>query len=367
MEDTYLEFLRYCIDDTLKLPVSVKDIDWMDLMDWAECQAIVGVFYQGIERGCKEQNNQEKLKIPFDDLAEWIGYAYDIKEQNKLVNKRCVEITSAFQKDGLETCILKGQGNAALYPNPLLRTSGDIDLFVTNKPVKEITRYVRGKNPEGKACYHHVHYGDYKDVEVEVHYRPSFANNLIMNRRLQRWFKGHGERCMIDLPEGAGSIPVPTREFNVVFQLSHIYRHVIQKGIGLRQMIDYYYLLRSANDKWRMEDGELKNTLKHLKLYNFARAVMWVLKEVLGMEEKYLIAPVDERKGRLLLEEIMEGGNFGKRHKSNAKWFNADTTIGRNILRLKRDIRLFRYFPSECLWEPIFRLWHFGWRKVHTY
>lgn len=51
--------------------------------------------------------------------------------------------------------------------------------------------------------------------------------------------------------------------------------------------------------------------LEHLGLAKIAGAVMWVLKEVLGLEEKYLIAPVDERRGRFLLSEIMRGGNFG--------------------------------------------------------
>lgn len=362
-EETYLEFLRYCIDDTLKLPASAKDIDWMDLMDWAKRQAIVGIIFQGVDR------SHESLQIPFKERIEWSGYMHFIEEQNTQMNKRCVELVGEFRKDGFDCCVLKGQGNAMMYPNPLLRNSGDIDLLVF-EPIREVIKYVRSKNPNGKTVYHHIDYGLYKDVEVEVHYRPSFLNNLIANRRLQAWFCANKDFSHIDLPEGVGRITVPSWEFNVVFQLSHIYRHVIQSGLGLRQVIDYYYLLKSNTnlqlDGVNRTDGtNIPELLKRLGLMEIAGAVMWVLKEVLGMDERYLIVPVDERRGRFLLEEIMEGGNFGMWLKPDAGWLNGDSAIGRNILRLKRDLKLVRYFPSECLWEPVFRVWHFFWRMTH--
>ena len=386
----YLEFLRYCIDDAQNPPVSAKGIDWMEMMDWAEQQAIVGVLYGGITdvRGQRE-DGRGKLQIPFDALMEWIGYGQEIEAQNKLVNQRCVEVVEMFRKEGFESCILKGQGNAMMYPNPLLRTPGDIDVWsLTPNPspkgegndVRHIIEYVRKKNPGAKAGYHHVEYGEFNGVDVEVHYRPTFMNNLILNRKLQRWMDEHKDQQFhnhINLPDTDGFVSVSTWEFNVVFQLTHIYRHVIQSGLGLKQVIDYYYLLRSDPRK-RSITGTVPtdSLLRELGLMEIAGAVMWVLKEVLGMEERYLIAPVDERRGRFLLSEIMQGGNFGmngtqKSRKSQKgclawpKWLSADTAIGRNILRLKRDVRLLRYFPSECLWEPIFRIYHFFWRLAH--
>ena len=379
-ERIYLEFLRYCLDGTSTLPESSNKINWMEMIDWAESHAIVGVVYGGISDGrSQREDGRSLLHISFEDLMEWVSYAQYIEEQNKLVNLRCVEIVDEFRNDGFDCVVLKGQGNALMYPNPLLRTSGDIDLWLMPKSdggckkddVREIIRYVRSKNPAGKTVYHHIDYGLYKDVEVEVHYRPSFLNNLIANRRLQRFLMSEGSKTEeVDLPDGAGRIAVPSWTFNVVFQLSHIYRHFIQSGLGLRQMIDYFYLLKTNTNLQLDGVNGTNNTnipelLKRLGLMEIAGAVMWVLKEVLGLDERYLIAPVDERRGQFLLEEIMEGGNFGMGMRSDAGWLSADTAIGRNFLRLKRDMKLVRYFPSECLWEPIFRLWHFGWRMVY--
>lgn len=375
--DTFLEFLRYSIGDAQQPPVSAKGIDWMEMMAWAESQAIVGVVYQGILKGGKA------LEIPFDALMEWVGYAQQIEAQNRLVNQRCIKIAAAFRKNGFETCILKGQGNAAMYPSPLLRNPGDIDLWVRRQnndirqsnrltgsfrqkdirtEIKEIIRFVKERNPEARALYHHIDLGEFKGVDVEVHYRPSFMNSPIYNHRLQRWFRCHTESTDIaELADGVGSINVPNWEFNVVFQLSHVYNHLLHEGIGLRQIIDYYYLLKTTNFT-NFTNFEGHSLLRRLGLWEIAGAMMWVLNEVLGLEEKYLIAPKDERRGRLLLAEIMKGGNFGFYDVENQR---ADSQLKKNWLRIRRDLRMMRYFPSECLWEPLFRVYHFFWRMVH--
>ena len=40
-----------------------------------------------------------------------------------------------------------------------------------------------------------------------------------------------------------GEIAIPTVEFNLIFQLTHIFSHLMNEGIGLRQLVDYYYVL----------------------------------------------------------------------------------------------------------------------------
>ena len=106
-----------------------------------------------------------------------------------------------------------------------------------------------------------------------------------------------------------------------------------------------------------------KSTQKKLGLWKIAGAVMWVLHEVLGLKEERMIAPMDKKRGRVLLNEIMQGGNFGHYDANNR---SAQSRIGKNIERINRDIRLIRYFPSECLWEPVFRVYHNIWRMKYN-
>lgn len=353
----YIQFLRYCLDDSVICPRVVDNIDWTKMIKWAEHQTIVGVIFHGIQKA------GSRIGMPYEASMTWIGYGVQIEQQNRIVNNRCLRLIDLFTKDGFECCILKGQGNALMYPSPLLRSTGDIDLWVRGKPIRDVVNYVRCENPNGKAQYLDVQYGNFEGVSVEVHYRPTFLNNLILNRRMQKWvesFELEQFQHYVFLPEGHGQICVPTWEFNIIFQLSHIYRHVIQSGIGFRQIIDYYYLLKSNTN--RTKDTNFQNTLRSLGLEKIAESVMWVLNEVLGLSEEFLIAPKDEKRGRVLLAEIVKGGNFGHYDAENQK---ANNAIKKNLQRVKRDIRLVRYFPSECLWEPVFRLYHWFWRMAH--
>lgn len=355
-----LQFLRCCLGKYKSFPLLDAE-QWKSIYDFCVKQSLVGIGFYGVESGDQ--------KPPKNLLLQWFALSEQIKQRNKLLNKRCVELCNYFHKQGLECCILKGQGNAIMYPNCLRRTPGDIDVWTRGKSIRETLTLAHKNNPDGKACYHHVDYGLFNGVEVEVHYKPTFMNNLIADRRLQRWMKEHEDGQFVNYVElsgDVGRISMPTWEFNIVFQLSHIYRHVIQKGVGLRQMIDYYYLLKSDV---RSKTEDVRETLKYLNLFKFAGAVMWVLKEILGLEVEYLIAPPDERRGRFLYGEIMRGGNFGmydvRSKTDDVRWLSRETAVGRNILRLRRDIRLLSYFPSECLWEPVFRAYHFFWRLVH--
>ena len=104
---------------------------------------------------------------------------------------------------------------------------------------------------------------------------------------------------------------------------------------------------------------------RRLGLYGFAGAVMYVEQVAFGLAESCLIVPVDEKRGRFLLEEIICAGNFGQYdHRPGSKVKSGP--LKKNLQRLYRDMRFVCYFPSESLWEPVFRLWHFFWRTFNA-
>ena len=219
--------------------------------------------------------------------------------------------------------------------------------------------------------YQHIDYPVFSDVEVEVHFIPTAKNNPIYNRRIQKWAdewlnkKADGGYLLAEQPDGQGKIPVPSVEFNVIYQMSHLIHHFFDEGIGLRQMIDYYYVLKKFRDEsLEFRDSaksiELEETLKYLGLWKFAGAVMYVMCEVFALEEQYMIAPVDEKRGKTLLNEILKGGNFGK-----YSGLTQHSTGGKYFLKHWRNLHFVKEYPSEALCEPIFRTWHFFWRLVH--
>ena len=409
----FFEFLRFCIGSAKEIPGSLKEVDWKKLYRIAQKQALVGILFDGIQR-----LPSSDVGISRDLLLQWMAQCQMLEKANVRLNDAAIQVSEWFRKKGLRTCILKGQGNALMYPNPYSRNPGDIDIWVEGGD-KRVISFVRSISPHKKACYHHIEFPSYKGVEVEVHYRPSFLLCFWHNRKLQKYYERVKEEQFshrVMLGE-QGEIAIPTVEFNLIFQLTHIFSHLMNEGIGLRQLVDYYYVLcdfykvyqnfsnpsvslskgsstfspspsssgsgdvtalLGARNRYalRLADlqrstpdcagwdrlGVLQKELKELGLWKFAGGIMYIMQEVFGMPASRLIVPPNEKYGRFVLNEVLEAGNFGK-HDARNRF--GRSKLGHNLQRVYRDIRLVRYFPAEALCEPLFRIWHFFWRLKH--
>ena len=356
------DFLKYCLGAKSDVNKVIAGIDWQMLYSFAFKQALLGLCFDGIERLGKEYPEELKLNpIGRELLMTWMGKAQQIRRQNMKVNGVAAKLYSKFREDGLRCCILKGQGNALMYPNPYSRTPGDIDVWV-NASREQITEYAKKYFEIGEDIrYHHLE-TSLDGVPVEMHFFPCIMNNPIYNARLQKWFKRNADlQCsnVVSLPDGIGEIAIPTTAFNVIYQLTHLYHHFFDEGIGMRQIIDYYYVVN--NDELLAIKDTLQKELKHLGLWKFARAVMYVLHEVLGLSEEKMIAPMDEKRGKLLLAEILNGGNFGQ-YFTKYGHFTQQGMAKKYFLKIWRNMHFAMYYPAEALSEPIFRTWHFFWR-----
>lgn len=371
----FLDFLRFCIGSAKEIPGSLKEVDWKELYAIAKKQALLGVLFYGIRRLPKELAPEQKL------LMQWMVMAEQIRKQNIRLFLDSVKICQNFENEGFSNCILKGQGNALLYPDPYMRTPGDIDIYLSGGR-RKIMKYVDQVCPNQVMRYHHVDFPVMKTA-IEVHFTPSYMFFPIHNSRMQKWLKEvMGEQCnhRVSLPDGYGEIHVPQVSFNVIYILSHLHRHIFTEGIGLRQLLDYYFVLlkwhtdltnltNSNNSLPQMTQintdlDALRHELKYLGLWKFAQAVMFVMKEVFGLSEDRMIVPMDEREGRFLLDEIMRGGNFGQYDTRLGSKEN-EGKLHRYLRMSLRNLRFVKHYPTEALSEPLFRTWFALWNKIH--
>ena len=235
----FFDFLRFCIDSATEIPDSLKETDWKEIYAIAQKQCLVGVLFDGIKKLPAEHVGMEK-----ELLLQWMAESQMLEKANVRLNDAAIQVSEWFRKKGFRTCILKGQGNALMYPNPYSRTPGDIDIWVEGGD-KRVISFVRSISPHEKACYHHIEFPSYKGIDIEVHYRPSFLLCFWHNRKLQKYYERVKEEQFshrVMLGE-QGEIAIPTAEFNLIFQLTHIFSHLMNEGIGLRQLLDYYYVL----------------------------------------------------------------------------------------------------------------------------
>ena len=235
----FFDFLRFCIGSAKEIPGSLKEVDWKELYAIAKKQCLVGVLFDGIKKLPAEYVGMKK-----ELLLQWMAESQMLEKANVRLNDAAIQVSEWFRKKGFRTCILKGQGNALMYPNPYSRTPGDIDIWVEGED-KRVISFVRSISPHEKACYHHIEFPSYKGVEVEVHYRPSFLLCFWHNRKLQKYYERVKEEQFLHrvMLGEQGEIAIPTVEFNIIFQLTHIFSHLMNEGIGLRQLVDYYYVL----------------------------------------------------------------------------------------------------------------------------
>ena len=362
---------------------ALNGFDWQRFYAFAKKQTLVGIIMEGISRLPKAVAPKQGL------LMNWFMMSQNIRRQNMMLNAATAEIYNKVKAAGYDCCILKGQANAAMYANPAARTPGDVDMWVnaSREEIRQLAQTLAKENGRiDEESYNHIALTT-NGISVELHYTPGFMANFTYNRRLQQWFRESIDtqcRNMIALPDEAGEVAASTADFNAVYQLYHLYHHYFYEGVGLRQVVDYYYVIlnfeletqnsklnNSKSAKPTIQNSKLKtqNSLKRLGLWHFAGAMMYVLHEVLGLPEEKMIAPMDKKRGEMLLNDILCGGNFGH-HDERHAW-GRDTydgngfkhgALGHNLLRLHRDLRLLRYYPSEALSEPVFRLWHYYWR-----
>lgn len=403
LQKLFFELIQVTIGQRSCMSQALTMEEWKGLYGLLKKHALLGVGYVAIQKLPKEQWPPNAM------IMQWAGVAQKIRLLNLELNEECRKVVTQLEHDGIGAVVIKGQSNLENYPEELreYRNPGDIDLWTkqTNdcgipiavqqgdsveyeyyKGVRGIIEYarlqrrVREDKSRFKPLYYHVEYHTDKGTEVEMHYRPSFLCSPIRNIRMQRWFKEQFDVCLQN--RCRLGFPVLTSSVNVVYQLVHLHRHVFEGGVGLRQLMDYYFALRvwhndvmeckdlQSQGMWSeglgtpvMSKEEVMAVIRSFGMGKFAGAVMWVLNEVFALPKNKMIAPMDEQRGRLLLEEVLRGGNFGQHDESH---HHLQGAVGHNILRLQRDFRLLRYYPEEALAEPFFRLWHFVWRRRHA-
>lgn len=342
----FYELLQVAIGNKDCMSKAPTDEEWWMLYDIAQKQTVVGIAFLALEK-----LSEKGQKAPQDLLFEWIGNYTQIEQQNKLLNKRCAEVAFHFAKAGFRSCILKGQGNALMYDVPLSRTSGDIDIWLEGGKSK-ILDFIRSRFPDSKGEILHYDYPIYDDVPVEAHYKPQYLSSPKYDRRLQTWFNDNAEEQFehqITIGEPDVTFCVPTPAFNFMVQLAHVTGHFFHGGIGMRHMIDLYYVLKAIKP-----DGheELSAVVDRLGLTKFACGLMWVLQETLGLDRQYMIVEPSRNIGIVVLNEIIGGGNFG-RYKSKEQSLRGRSLIGKGIVFAKRQYRMTAIYPAEAIWQVI--------------
>ena len=158
----------------------------------------------------------------------------------------------------------------------------------------------------------------------------------------------------------------PSVEFNLFYILLHTYRHFLYEGVGMRQLMDYFFVLQTNGSKGKegIESKErILTVIKQFGMTRFVKGVMWIMKEVFGMSEQQLLVDPDEKEGRYILSEVMTGGNFGHHDERLSNGSKGKLSAIRKILR--HNLHLLTHYPGDTLWAPVWIVYHWCWKKLN--
>lgn len=335
-----------------RLPYTYSEEEWIALFHIAKKQSILGVTFEVVNKLPAEQQPPKQIAI------EWMFWASKIKQHNFILNAAIAELQQKLDAVGLKGCILKGQGVGLLYKDPMTRNPGDIDVWCKGSRGEIISKLKDYSIHD--IVIHHADADIVKGVPVEVHFVPSWFYCPFTERRFRNWYNRHADEQFVNVNDKGYC--TPTLSFNIVYSLIHIYKHLFDEGIGLRQLMDYYHILKhSTQDERHTAYGVLAT----LRMARFASAVMYVMREAFELDAEYMLCKPSEKYGKHLLDEIMIGGNFGRYNKAN--FHGKESTIARGLRKMKRNMKVVTYYPSEVIWAPIWKCWHWAWRRCKGY
>ena len=325
--------------------------NWQYLYHLAHRQALLGPLNDGIHRLPSHQMPPDDVMKEWDERTATISGIYHTHEA------QIIELEALLGRLGLHGCILKGTGLSHLYPVPERRMCGDIDLWIAGKRDAIVDTLENAGIPVHGVIYKECKADIFPDTEVEVHFHPSKMYNPFCNARLQRFFEWNSP-IRDDV-----AITYPDAKFNAVFCMAHMFHHYLEGGIGMRQMMDYYYVLRTLAPSDR---EPVMKTLRRLGMKRFTASVMASMWFNFGLEEEYFLCPPDKKHGKLLVNDAFSMGNFGVMDPRN-KSREGETAWSRFLRKNARVFSNLRYYPREVIWSPFARVSQYVWRKVKGY
>lgn len=292
------------------------------------------------------------LPLPAAEAAAMQRQLISIAGMHRVLDVTVGTVASALQQAGIPSVLLKGQGVARLYPNPLLRECGDIDLYVGPEHIDEAVRILAAL-PEARTDgkLHGKHYLlSVGDAVIEPHLyamQPLSRRDRNLFLRLEK--EGLRDSTVRDR-FGNAEVSLPDRTFNAFYLFYHAFYHFVNDGLGMRQLCDWTLLLHQTA-------GLLDRTRLREMLISARLLAAWHLFGCLAVQELGL--PEEDfpfydgkqaAKADKVLSRILSEGNFGKERVLVRK--RTGGTPGSRIRTVlgagQRLTQLFSLFPARA-------------------
>lgn len=302
----FTELLQAALRKGGEVPYLPTAKEWTRVYEESERQAIVGVMLSGLDKISSTQRPPQEL------LLQWIGVGQMIEQRNAVMDNAVVSLCKRLDSHDIQYLVVKGQTVAALYPQKGTRQSGDIDFIVHPSDWERTYRlfaYELGEETIDTHSEKHVEW-EKDGISYEMH---RWLNDFASKEHQRYWdevvMKEAWEHPYSVEIEGY-DIPTLAPVYNVLFIFVHLFYHLINEGVGLRQFVDWYVLI----DTLEISAESLEKCLKGIGLYDAFCGCGAVLTDYLGLQEEKFPFAISEKYHKLahkIVENILKVGNFG--------------------------------------------------------
>lgn len=237
---------------------------------------------------------------------------YSLINKNTRANKAQKELVDLLENEGFEYVILKGEASARYYPNPSLRSLGDVDFLIKPKDKNDIDELLK-QNGYTSSLEDHICHVVYKKGKkhLEMHFEVAGIPNGEKGDRVREFLKETVDRPIIR-ENDYGGFYAPAHRNHAVILLLHMQHHMLSEGIGLRHLLDWGYFVNETAQLPFWEES-VNPFLKEIGLFTYACVMTKTCSIFFGTvcPNWAKNTPDDVCEG--IMEDILSGGNFGKK------------------------------------------------------
>lgn len=312
-----------------------------NVMELARVQAVDGLAVHALM--------MNQVALDRYEAAQAFALSGSVAQGNERLNSEVRDLCLLLSAHSVRFFLVKGQTIAALYPAPETRMSGDIDFYVYPDDFDRATEIIRrewdvelGTDDEGEQHLHFERHG----VLFEMHYNLMHFSS----KKVQKAFDAMVRDTLLGTRRiGDVEAPVLEDRLNLVYTFLHLYHHLIEVGVGLRQFFDLAILMK-AMEMTPEDKREITSMLNRLGYTKAFYAIEGILADFLGLPEEKLLAPKDAVSlplRQVIMRIVARGGNFGnhgRKHGVRSGWrYNMEMFD----VKVRNHCRLFRLSPRE--------------------
>ena len=331
-----------------------SNVDWEEVYRLATEQSVMGLVLAGIEKtntNCTDNTN----RLPQELLLQWIGEVQVIEEQNKAMNEFVAKLIEKLRKENVYAILVKGQGIAQCYERPLWRTSGDVDLLLSNSNYEKAKKVLLPLAIDVETEYRTLKHlgitlknGFVVELHGMLHSRLSNRIDRGVDEAQKDVFCGGHVRSWMN---GRTSVFLPSPDNDVIFIFTHILKHFYIEGIGLRQICDWCRLLWTYKDS--LNHGLLESRIRKMGLMSEWKAFYHLASKYLGMPDYGSGLMVHDsrydKKDDRIMEFVLETGNFGHNRERTASKSYMGGKLASTFRKLKDFGHHMRIFPIDSV------------------